>query len=326
MSSTAFQRSSVHAPERLVARDAGVVDDDVDAAVLARAGASTIASGASARGDVAARARSRRAPSVTASRSSASAGTSSPTTCAPSRASVAAIAAPMPREAPVTSATLPSSGRSQSSSGGPLARRPDPHDLAGHVGRARREQEAQRRVELLLGAGRDVDELRRSRRARTSLPSERVKPSSARCAVASRGLAQRSGGVPSTTIRPQRLEHGASSGEKNARSSASCGAVGDPGRVEDERLEALLVGAPASRQRRRARVGGGRAQVVAQLVATSTPRASTRASADEPAARARRRAARGPSTTGSPGLVALERRPAAGSPTFAARRACRAGC
>ena len=36
----------------------------------------------------------------------------------------------------------------------------DPDDLAGDVGGARREQEAQRRLDLVLGAGRDVDELR----------------------------------------------------------------------------------------------------------------------------------------------------------------------
>ena len=54
---------------------------------------------------------------VTARRSSAAGGMSRPTTLAPSRARVSAIAAPIPREAPVTSATLPSSGRSQSSFG-----------------------------------------------------------------------------------------------------------------------------------------------------------------------------------------------------------------
>ena len=54
---------------------------------------------------------------VTAPSSAAACGTSRPTTCAPSRARVAAIAAPIPREAPVTSALLPASGRSQSRSG-----------------------------------------------------------------------------------------------------------------------------------------------------------------------------------------------------------------
>ena len=54
---------------------------------------------------------------VTAPSSSAACGMSRPTTCAPSRARVLAIAAPIPREAPVTSAVLPASGRSQSRSG-----------------------------------------------------------------------------------------------------------------------------------------------------------------------------------------------------------------
>src|SRR4051812_49890019 len=41
------------------------------------------------------------------------------------------------------------------------AARPDAHDLAGHVGRARREEETQRRGQLVLGPGRDEHELRR---------------------------------------------------------------------------------------------------------------------------------------------------------------------
>ncbi len=52
--------------------------------------------------------------SVTAFRSASIGGMSRPTTSAPSRARVLAIAAPIPREAPVTSATLPASGFSQS--------------------------------------------------------------------------------------------------------------------------------------------------------------------------------------------------------------------
>ncbi len=55
---------------------------------------------------------------------------------------------------------------------------------------------------------------------RTSLPTERVKPSSARWAVASRGEPQSSGGVPSTITRPlvatRRIV-----GEKNSHSSRS---------------------------------------------------------------------------------------------------------
>ena len=96
---------------------------------------------------------------VTAPRSAAW-GTSRPTTLAPSRARVAAIAAPIPREAPVTSAVLPSSGRSQSRSGSGATPSPIRDHLAGDVGRARREQEAQGRVELVLGAGGDEHQLR----------------------------------------------------------------------------------------------------------------------------------------------------------------------
>ena len=88
---------------------------------------------------------------ITLRSSSAAWGTSSPTTLAPSRPRVAAIAAPIPREAPVTRATLPSSGRSQSISGVGKTPRLDPeYDLTGDVGRARREQEAQGRGELDL--------------------------------------------------------------------------------------------------------------------------------------------------------------------------------
>ena len=132
----------------------------------------------------------------------ARAGRSSPTTCAPSRARASAMAAPMPREAPVTSATLPSSGRSQSTSGGSSAS-PDPHDLAGHVRRPRREQEAQRRVELALGAGVDVDQLHGGAGARLLAERAREALERALCGRLAR-VGHDSGGVPSTTIRPQR--------------------------------------------------------------------------------------------------------------------------
>ena len=88
------------------------------------------------------------------------AGTSRQITCAPSRASTSAIAAPIPREAPVTSATLPASGASQSGVAAATAS-PMLDDLPGHVGRAAREQEAQRRLDVALGARRDAHELRR---------------------------------------------------------------------------------------------------------------------------------------------------------------------
>ena len=144
-------------------------------------------------------------------------------------------------------------------------RRRRPHHLAGDVGRARREQEAQRRGQAVLGAGRDADELHgRSRRA-ISLPSERVKPSSARCAVASRGLARPRAACRARPRRPQRSTR-RTVGAKNACSSASSLARGDPGRVEDERLEALL-GRRLRVEDRGVEPGAGRGgpQVVAQL-------------------------------------------------------------
>lgn len=51
---------------------------------------------------------------IRAARSSLAAGTSTPMTSAPSRARTSAIAAPIPRAAPVTSALRPASGLSQS--------------------------------------------------------------------------------------------------------------------------------------------------------------------------------------------------------------------
>ncbi len=91
--------------------------------------------------------------------SSPMAPTSRQTTSAPSRASTSAIEAPMPRDAPVTSATCPASGCAQSS-GSRCVALPHADDLAVDVGRARREQKAQRGLGVGLGARRDVDQLR----------------------------------------------------------------------------------------------------------------------------------------------------------------------
>ena len=87
---------------------------------------------------------------ATAARSSPWAGTSAQITCAPSRASTSAIAAPMPREAPVTIAVQ--------APGSVGLRRAHADHLAGHVGRAAGEQEAQRGFEV--GPGRRVHEVR----------------------------------------------------------------------------------------------------------------------------------------------------------------------
>ena len=139
--------------------------------------------------------------------------------------------------------------RRRLATGSPIA-----HDLAGDVGRARREQEAQRRVELVLGAGLDVDELDGRAARAISLPSERVKPSSARWAVASRGSSTHRAGCRARSR--GRTARRADRRVEEPRSSRRLGRVGDPGGVEDERLEALVgrrVRVPDRRRRGRPR-------------------------------------------------------------------------
>ena len=97
---------------------------------------------------------------ATASAPRPAAGTSRQTTCAPSRASVSAIASPMPRDAPVTTAAWPASGLSQSSGSVALAGETRMTCASTYADRAPR-QEAQRRGHRVLGAGLDVDEVRR---------------------------------------------------------------------------------------------------------------------------------------------------------------------
>ena len=138
---------------------------------------------------------------VTATRPSPACGTSRPTTCAPSRARTLAIASPIPREAPVTSATLPWSGI-------PTRRRRPPRPLR----RPARPDRTRTQSAARAGSGAWIPGFprRRARRRRavrddprlTSLPTERVNPSRARWAVASRGFEHASGGVPSTITRP----------------------------------------------------------------------------------------------------------------------------
>ena len=151
------------------------------------------------------------------------------TTCAPSRASTSAIAAPIPRDAPVTAATLPSSGRAQRLGrvrhGGA-----DADHLAGHVGGAAGEQEAQRRLEV--GARVPRGRAGPSRRGGPPCAAERTKPSSARWATPSP--------LPSTISRP----HGASeriAGWKKSYAARRSPAALDPRRVEDERAVGLRV-------------------------------------------------------------------------------------
>ena len=133
----------VHVDQQLVAGDAGVVDDDVDARRAARAGARSAAAAASA----AVMSSCSAVPPIslaTSASASPAAGMSTATTCAPSRASTSAIAAPMPRAAPVTTATLPASGWSASvgRSGTSAGRQRD--RLAVDVGRAAGQEEPHR--------------------------------------------------------------------------------------------------------------------------------------------------------------------------------------
>ena len=205
--------------------------------------------------------------------------------CAPSRASTSAIAAPMPRAAPVTSATLPASGRSQSS-GAAATPAPDRDHLAVDVRGAAGEQEPQRRLDAVLGAGRDADELRRG--AARAAPS----PRSARSPRARAGRRRRA------RRRPPPAACRARAAGRSAPSWRMCGckklvgraqvlAARDARRVEQERPErVVLVGAvartPARRPSRRRGRGGRR----------PTPRRRSRPAPARPARRAVRRARR----------------------------------
>ena len=148
-SMTESQRSPRHVGELLVAGDAGVVHDDVDAAVRRFTGAAIRCGASSA---VMSRVSAVAAELVHHDLEQLArppAGTSTPTTVAPSRCSTRAICSPMPRAAPVTSATLPverlSSRRRFAAAVG--AGRADPHHLAGDVRRLGGEQEREGRVD-----------------------------------------------------------------------------------------------------------------------------------------------------------------------------------
>ena len=175
------------------------------------------------------------APSRAATFASSSprAGTSSSTSLAPSRCRVSAIASPIPREAPVTSATL----ALQRSLPVDLRRlrdaRADLDHLAGDVGGAGGEEEAQGGVELVLGAGGDVDELHGD--AAADLLAERAgEPLQG----ALRGrLARRQAGR-------RRAQHDDAAaaldpphvGVEEVLQLDQLGRVGDPGGVEEQRV------------------------------------------------------------------------------------------
>ena len=230
-----------HVGQLLVAGDAGVVHDDVDAAELLL----DVVGDPLRRvlgGDVEGEVVAVELLHQRLTSSLAACGTSMPSTVAPSRCSTRAICSPMPREAPVTIATLPSSGRAWSAT---LAAflvpvRPEPGDLAGDVGGLGGAEERQRRGERRLGARRDVDQVDGA--AAADLLAQRAGDTLER--ALGDPLVERSrsasGLVPSTTTRAHvfRLR---SSGVRNCWSGDQLLGVGDPGRVEDQALELLTL-------------------------------------------------------------------------------------
>ena len=199
---------------------------------------------------------------ATSSRSSERAGTSRRTIFAPSRCRVVAIASPMPREAPVTSATLPSSGRFQSGIGHRGDRLADPDHLARDVGGLGREQEAQRRVELVLGALGDVDQLHGD--AAADLLAERAGEALQRPLRGRRARRQAGwrGAEHDDAAGPFHPLH---VGMEEALQLDQLGRVGDPGGVEDERLDGLLG------------IAGGRGADLVEQASPAPRRAARRA-------------------------------------------------
>src|SRR3954447_7583687 len=234
--------------------------------------------------------------------SSASAGTFRPTTRAPSRARTSAIAAPIPRAAPVTSATRPSIGRSQSSSGcsGLGVTRTICPDTYAERGESRK-----RTVESIWSSAPGATSTSWTVAPRpTSLPSERVKPSSARWAVAARGVAHARGGVPRTITRPD-VSIRRIVGWKKRWSATSCVESAMPVASKTSALKRWSPGASAlntAASRRAAaaaeRTGSSRRGAV-WAWASCSPRASGSTSRAVPGAAPSRTR---PRTTGSPGL------------------------
>ncbi len=150
--------------------------------------------------------RTRWSPSSSAMRvwsSLAAWGTSTPTTVAPSRCSTRAISSPMPRLAPVTRATLPARGRVQSSTWSVAVEPWAPMRTTWPETYADLGERRKASVELIAPSAAGATYTSWTAPPRPiSLPSERVKPSSARCATRSEPDVS-SGGVPMTTTRGQ---------------------------------------------------------------------------------------------------------------------------
>ena len=228
------------------------------------------------------------------------------TTCAPSRASTSAIDAPMPRAAPVTSATLPSSGRSQSVGRVDCAGADADH-LAAYT-YADRDDSRKRSVDSMacLGAGRDVDELRGGAAAELLADRARRSPRARAARWRSRGaLARARAGVPSTITRP----------------------LGP--HLADRRVEEVVELRAAARCRRcrwRRRSSAPYAGPSPAAVARPPPRRrrASRATASEPAA-GRRPSSAGPVEQRLPGLVAAQRASGSGRPSRLATKRPGAG-
>ncbi len=136
---------------------------------------------------------------ITLRSGSAFCGTSTPMIVAPSRASVSAIEAPIPRAAPVTSAVRPASGRLGSllTSGPVPIRATWPSTYADLGERKKRSVESS----CSWASGATYTRLTVAPRF-TSLPRLRVKPSRARCAMCCSGELASSGVRPTTMTRP----------------------------------------------------------------------------------------------------------------------------
>ena len=233
-----------------------------------------------------------------------------------------AIASPIPREAPVTSATLPCERRSHVDAVGrprPL-RRPARPDRTRTPSAARAGSGA-----WIPGSPRRRARRRRAVRCdprRTSLPTERVNPSRARWAVASRGFEHASGGVPSTITRPD-FSTRRIVGWKNSRSAPRPGESVIPVASKTRALNRASAGASGIPDRG---VEAGLARGVANLVAqlASAPRRRLRRGRPRPGRRAgrqaprragpRRRSPAGPARSGRARPAAEARRARRSSP------------
>ena len=215
-------------------------------------------------------------------------------TCAPSRASTPAMAAPMPRAAPVTSAVLPASGWSQSFGAGAVPGA-EQQRLPVDVGRLAGEEEAQRRRQRRLVG--DPEQVRG--RAAAQLLGQRADDAVERLpggvggdvgAVGRAGRARAPGRTAPSALTP---------GARNSRSAGEVGRARRPTRASsDDRGDLVAVAerrratstpaAVSSRVSAAVGLAGGRAE---QRRAGQQRVAGASSGAARPAAAARRAAA-----------------------------------